>query len=82
MIISYMVEDDDNFILVTPEIVHSKWAHVQYKFNLRDVEAVIDRAEPRILIVSVTDKIYIDLQIYFEDHTLTSEAKRSIDSRR
>lgn len=76
------MEDDDNFILVTPEVVHSKWAHVQYIYKLKDVEAVIDRAEPRLLIVSVTDKNYIDLQIYFEDHTLTLDAKRTIDSKR
>lgn len=27
-IISYLVEDEDNFILVTPDIVQTKWAHV------------------------------------------------------
>ena len=68
---SYLVEDDDNFILVSPEIVKTKWALVLYKYRLNQVEAVPDRAEPRILFVSIATNPYIDLQLYFEDHTLS-----------
>jgi hypothetical protein len=68
--------------VVTPEVVRSKWALVLYKFALREVEAVLDRGEPRILMVSIAGPQYVDLQIYFDDHTLALDAKRDIDQNR
>jgi hypothetical protein len=54
--LSYLVEDDENFIIVTPEIVRNKWALVVHNYKLNDVEAILDRSEPRMLIVSIAIK--------------------------
>ena len=52
-LISFWIEDEENFIIVETQIVKKDWAHVLHNHKLNDIEVIIDRAEPRILTVSI-----------------------------
>lgn len=54
---SYIVEDYNNFILIETDLSNSKqnWAKILYNVGLKNIEAVIDRSEPLILIVGIKD---------------------------
>lgn len=54
---SYIVEDFNNFILIETDLSNPKqnWAKILYNVGLKNIEAVIDRSEPLILIVGIKD---------------------------
>lgn len=54
---SYIVEDFNNFILIGTELNSPKenWAKILYNVSLKNIEAVIDRSEPLILIIGIKD---------------------------
>ncbi|KAM3129637.1 hypothetical protein pb186bvf_018248 [Paramecium bursaria] len=69
----FWIEDEENFIIVETQIVKRDWAHVLHNHKLNDIEVIIDRAEPRILTVSIKlsqqslKEQYVDIQLYFDD---------------
>jgi len=75
----YIAEDDENFILITPDYTKVKWAHILHNVKLKYVEATVDRADPRLLmiIINAKDK-QINKLIIFDDHTLCLAAKKLI----
>jgi len=54
---SYIAEDDENFILITPDYSKVKWAHILHNVKLKYVEASIDRADPRLLMINIKNKV-------------------------
>ncbi|TNV74948.1 hypothetical protein FGO68_gene9577 [Halteria grandinella] len=47
------MQDDENFIIIETQIVKKQWAHILYHAKIKDVEAIIDRGEPRKLNVNI-----------------------------
>ena len=71
MIFSYIVEDFNNFILIETDLSNPKqnWAKILYNVGLKNIEAVIDRSEPLILIVGIKDiptnsKVFLFIYIF------------------
>ena len=67
MVFSYIVEDFNNFILIETDMSNQQqnWEKILYNVGLKNIEAVIDRSEPLILIVGIKDvpsnsKVLID----------------------
>lgn len=52
---SYIVEDVKKFILIEPDMTKTKWAKILYNVSLKNVEAIIDRSEPLVLLVGIKE---------------------------
>jgi hypothetical protein len=65
------------------DINDNNFVSIKYKYALRHVEAQIDRSDPRILNLIVKDKSgYIDLSLSFDDVSVTTNVKRSLEENR
>jgi hypothetical protein len=65
------------------DINDTNFFSVKYKYALRHLEAQIDRSDPRILNLIVKDKNnYIDLSLSFDDVSITTSVKRSLEENR
>lgn len=58
---SYIAEDEENFILISPDYNKIHWAQILVNVKLKNTEAVIDRADPRVLIVAIKVKVIENL---------------------
>jgi hypothetical protein len=68
---------------VQPDLRDQNQIVVKYKYALRDLEAQIDRSDPRILNLIVKDKNnYIDLSLSFDDVSKTTSVKKSLEENR
>jgi hypothetical protein len=77
---SYIIEDTEYLILVTPDITRVDWAQVTHKFPLTKTEVVVDQ---RVLTVNVAIKhFYFDMKLEFDDASLASECKKMLDDSR
>lgn len=50
-ILSYIAEDEVNFILIENEHKGQAWAKILHNMNLKNVECMIDRSDPRTLLL-------------------------------
>ena len=58
-------------------------ALIKFKYALRDLEAQVDRSDPRVLTVVAKDKDkYVDLSLNLEDIHKTAELKRNLEENR
>src|SRR5690606_16708987 len=65
------------------DINDNNFVNIKYKYALRHLEAQIDRSDPRILNLIVKDKnSYIDISLSFEDVSMTTNVKRSLEENR
>ena len=82
--ISYIAADKENFIFVEPDMTKIYWAKIIVNTRFKNVEAIVDRSDPRKLIIGIksrqrhhrgnTDSTE-DYTLYFEDHTIALAAK-------
>ncbi|CAD8124477.1 unnamed protein product [Paramecium sonneborni] len=85
----FWMEDEENFIIIETQIVKKEWAHIIYHAKIKDVEVMIDRGEPRKLIVNIKisssnsiKEQYQDVQLLFDDCTYAQKTKKHIDDTR
>jgi hypothetical protein len=65
------------------DINDNNFVNIKYKYALRHLEAQIDRSDPRILNLIVKEKSsYIDLSLSFDDVSITTNVKRSLEENR
>ena len=57
MQVRYIVEDEEFFVLIEPDFerIAERIARIDKKISLKKVEAMIDRSEPRNLILGFSD---------------------------
>ena len=57
MQVRYIVEDEEFFVLIEPDFerIADRIARIDKKISLKKVEAMIDRSEPRNLILGFSD---------------------------
>lgn len=57
---TYIVEDPENLIIISPELHNDEWARILKNVKLKKVEVSIDKTEPRTLNV-----LYVELKVIF-----------------
>ena len=80
--IRYFAEDPLYFILVTPDQNRTHYAAVSTLTSLRNVEAMIDRADPRVLVLAIKSLSAPQLILGFDSPLLCHKVKKTIDDHR
>ncbi len=81
--VRYLVEDEDHFILAEADPYKMNFAKVTHLTNLRNIEAMADRADPRTLVVAMKkDRDSSQLYLTFDDPSKCLGAKRKIEEHR
>ena len=79
----YFAEDPHYFILVTPTDKQPQGATVTHITSLRSVEAMVDRSDPRALVLALKQgRDSVQLILGFDSATLCHKVKKTIDDYR
>lgn len=79
----YMLIYQNYLFFLQPDLKDPNLSTVKYKYALRDIETLIDRADPRILNLVVVDKSgYLDISLAFDDVNKTTSIRKSIEENR
>eukprot|EP00357_Protocruzia_adherens_P011453 CAMPEP_0115007838 /NCGR_PEP_ID=MMETSP0216-20121206/21487_1 /TAXON_ID=223996 /ORGANISM="Protocruzia adherens, Strain Boccale" /LENGTH=844 /DNA_ID=CAMNT_0002374995 /DNA_START=193 /DNA_END=2727 /DNA_ORIENTATION=+ len=84
-LVKYIVEDEDYLIVIEPDHQRMHWARVCHKVRLRNVEFMIDRSDPRTLVVAIKSEgtsTFYDLVLTFEDHNRATYVKKVLEENR
>lgn len=80
--IRYFAEDSLYFILVTPDQNRTHYAAISTLTPLRNVEAMIDRSDPRVLVLAIKSVSSPQLVLGFDSPLLCHRVKKTIDDHR
>lgn len=79
----YLVDDESYLIMVEPDPYTIDMAHVKLISHLRNVEAMLERTDPKVLLVAVKrGRDSLQLTLIFESSQSCLATKRSIEERR
>lgn len=80
--IRYFAEDPLYFILVSPDQNRTHYASISVLTSLRNVEAMIDRSDPRVLVLALKSNSTSQQILGFDSPALCHRVKKTIDDHR
>jgi len=79
----YVVEDEENFLVIKPDSNRINWAQVLINTKLKSTEATENRMNENTLTVTIRQKEkYVDKNLIFSEQTLCRATKRTLEENR